>query len=73
MFPHSPFTPAWRSGDFWKGHFRRVSLDVWRWGEPVTAGAPAVGLNITLISNWKLLRKLCMEMILFHCSLVDKN
>lgn len=30
MFHHSPFTPTWRSRDFWKGYLRRVGLEAWR-------------------------------------------
>ncbi|OPJ87597.1 hypothetical protein AV530_001040 [Patagioenas fasciata monilis] len=30
VFHHSPFTPAWRSMDFWKGYLRRVGLEAWR-------------------------------------------
>lgn len=63
MFHHSPFTPVWSPGNFWKGLLRRVSLEVWRWGESVIGGASAVGLKTTLIFTWKVLRKLCMEMI----------
>lgn len=43
----SLFIPAWRSGDFCKRHLRRVRLEVWIWGESVTAGASALGLKIT--------------------------